>query len=293
MSYGMFTLTNSGLSITVAAKGAELQSIRSLDNGLEYMWSGDPVFWGKKSPVLFPIVGGLKNGSYTFEGKQYQLGRHGFARELDFECTEQTETTLAFTLLHSPATLEVYPFHFRFTITYTLAGNTLDVHYKTENTGTSAMFFSVGAHPAFAVPLTEGTVFSDWKLVFNRNETAGKWPVLKEGLIAREPVPFFNDSDNIPLSKELFFGDALVFKNLVSDNISIRSDRSVHGITVQFEGFPYMGIWSSKNADFVCIEPWRGIADSETTNGRLEDKEGIHRLEAGETADCNWSITVF
>ncbi|SJZ34861.1 aldose 1-epimerase family protein [Sediminibacterium ginsengisoli] len=293
MSNGTFTLTNKVLSVTVAAKGAELQSIRRLDNGLEYMWKGDPAFWGKKSPVLFPVVGGLKNGTYEFEGRSYQLGRHGFAREQDFECTEQTETKLTFTLSHSAATLAVYPFRFRFSIIYTLSETTLDVHYKTENTGTSPLFFSVGAHPAFAIPLTAETAYSDWQLVFSHNETAGKWPVLPEGVIAREPVPFFNGNNSIPLTKELFSGDALVFKNLASDSISIRSHRSSHGLTVQFAGFPYMGIWSSKNADFVCIEPWCGIADSEIATGKLEDKEGIQRLEAGQASDCNWRITVF
>lgn len=289
----MLSLSNNVLKISVSAKGAELQSIQHTGNGLEYMWSGDPAFWGKKSPVLFPIVGGLKNNTYQYKGKDYSLGRHGFAREKDFTVTAQTENSLTFSLEADSATLQVYPFPFRFSVIYTLEQNIITVTYKVENNGDELMYFSVGAHPAFAVPLVKGTGYTDYYLLFSQKEHSGKWPLSPEGLIRKEPVALLDNTNTLPLTKELFYGDALVFKDLGSNSISIVSDKTKHGLRLQYDDFPYMGIWSAKNADFVCIEPWCGIADSVDTSGNLIDKEGIHTLSPDESFTRSWSVEIF
>lgn len=289
----MYSLSNDVLKISVSAKGAELQSIQHTGTGLEYMWSGDPAFWGKKSPVLFPIVGGLKNNTYQYKGKDYTLGRHGFARERDFTVTVQTENSLTFSLEADSATLQVYPFPFRFSVIYTLEQNTITVTYKAENNGDELMYFSVGAHPAFAVPLVKGTGYTDYYLLFSRKEHSGKWPLSPEGLIRKEPVALLDNTNTLPLTKELFYGDALVFKDLVSNSISIVSDKTKHGLRLQYDDFPYMGIWSAKNANFVCIEPWCGIADSVDTSGDLTDKEGIHSLSPDESFTRSWRVEIF
>ncbi|MEN9684412.1 MAG: hypothetical protein RLZZ28_198, partial [Bacteroidota bacterium] len=160
----MFEISNQVLTVTLSPKGAELQSIYHRANQLEYLWDANPAFWSKKSPVLFPIVGGLKNNSYTFQGKSYQLSRHGFAREKDFAVTAQSTNSISFTLIADQETKKVYPFDFRFTLIYTLVNNTLTVEYLVENTGKEPLYFSVGAHPAFKVPLVNGTVFSDYSI---------------------------------------------------------------------------------------------------------------------------------
>lgn len=289
----MLSLSNDVLKISVSAKGAELQIIQHTGNGLEYMWSGDPAFWGKKSPVLFPIVGGLKNNTYQYKGKDYSLGRHGFAREKDFTVTAQTENSLTFSLEADSATLQVYPFPFRFSVIYTLEQNIITVTYKVENNGDELMYFSVGAHPAFAVPLVKGTAYTDYYLLFSQEEHSGKWPLSPEGLIRKEPVALLDNTNTLPLTKELFYGDALVFKDLRSNSISIVSDKTEHGLRLQYDDFPYMGIWSAKNADFVCIEPWCGIADSVDTSGNLIDKEGIHTLSPDESFTRSWSVEIF
>ncbi len=289
----MYQLNNGILSISIASEGAELQRIFHLDHQLDYLWGADPAFWAKKSPVLFPIVGGLKNGSYQYHGNSYHLGRHGFARDSNFTVTAQSDNSIHFTLLSDAETLSVYPFHFRFSVIYTLNNNSLHVQYLVENTGSEPMYFSVGAHPAFAVPLIAGTGYDDYYLHFNHPETAGKWPLSADGLIETLPVNFLNNTSRLPLNKELFYGDALVFKNLGSTEIAVLSDKTVHGLTMHFEEFPYMGIWAAKNADFVCIEPWCGIADSVHTSGNLAEKEGINRLEAGNTFSRSWTVSVF
>lgn len=289
----LYHLSNHHLSVSISDQGAELQSIVHNNTKLEYMWSGDPQFWGKKSPVLFPVVGGLKNNSYQFNDNTYQLGRHGFARDRRFTVAEQSNDSILFSLHADAESILVYPFHFSFSVGYRLEEDTIHVTYRVENTDEQDIYFSVGAHPAFAVPLVEGMVFEDYYLQFSEKENAGIWPLSPEGLIKEEAIPFFQNNDRIALRKSLFYGDALVFKSLRSTAISILSDKHAHGLTVTYPGFPYMGIWSAKDADFVCIEPWCGIADHLNTPGKLEAKEGIHRLPAGESFQRSWSVSVF
>ena len=289
----MIQIENKYLSVSVNPKGAELQSIYCKDTNLEYLWSGDPNFWGKKSPVLFPIVGGLKANSYQYNGASYQLGRHGFARDMEFVLTAKDKESISFTLHANEATQEVYPFLFSFTITYTIHKNKLSCTYHVTNVDLKPMYFSVGAHPAFKVPLEDGLAFNDYQLLFDSNETAKQWPLTAEGLIKREPINFFTDTNKIDLSKSLFYGDALVFKELKSTSISLLSNNSKHGFKFEFNDFPYMGIWSAKNADFVCIEPWCGIADHEDATGDVKQKEGINLLLPGEIMNRTWSIELY
>ncbi len=293
MNTTLHHLSNEFLEVRIAALGAELQNIILKENGLDYMWSGDPAYWAKKSPVLFPIVGGLKDSNYSFEGKSYSLNRHGFARESLFEVSAKTNNSISFLLQSDETTLAVYPFHFQFFVTYTLVQQTLEVSYLVKNTGDQNMYFSVGAHPAFAVPLSPNTTYTDYYLHFSKQEESGRWPLSPEGLIKSTPEKMLDGTDQLPLTKELFYGDALVFKDLRSTSISIRSDKTPHGLTVNYEGFPYMGIWAFKQANFVCIEPWCGIADSENTNGQLIDKEGINKLSPQESFQRSWFVEVF
>ncbi len=289
----MFTLQNDCLHAAINSKGAELKNIYNKNTGLEYMWSGDPAFWGKTSPVLFPIIGSLKNDTCYIDGQAYQMGRHGFAREMEFNVTEQSSDAITFTLLSNNDTLQKFPFPFRFDIEHSIDGDTLQVTYKVQNTGDSTMYFSVGGHPAFKVPLIPGSDYSDFYLEFNKTENAGRWPISPDGLIETAPEPLLNNTAVLSLSKELFLKDALVFKQLQSDNVRLLSRLSPHGLQFNFPGFPYLGIWAAKQADFVCIEPWCGIADSVNSNQQLKEKEGINALPAGERLERSWRVKVF
>lgn len=289
----MHEISSDTLSVSIADAGAELQSIFLKDPGIEYLWNADPVYWAKKSPVLFPIVGGLKNNSYTHLGKTYHLPRHGFAREKIFTAKNHTANSIRFDLAATEATLQQYPFHFLFSIIYSISGNCLSVEYLVENTDETTIFFSVGAHPAFTLPLLKGTAYSDHYLSFNQTEDLVRWPLSEEGLIETTAVTMAKATNRLALSKELFYGDALVFKQLQSDTISIRNNQNPHGLSLSFRGFPYMGIWSAKNAGFVCIEPWSGIADSVDASGEFSVKEGINTLEPGGIFNRSWQVTVF
>lgn len=289
----MFTLENTALRVVISATGAELQSIYHKALQLEYMWNADPAFWGKHSPVLFPIVGTLKADTYYFSNTAYQLGRHGFAREMVFAVTAQDSSSITLSLQDTPATLAKYPFAFRLDIRYELNDTSLKLTYSIHNTGNSVMYFSVGGHPAFKLPLTASAAYSDYYLEFNHPENAGRWPISKDGLIESPPAEVFHQSNRLPLSKELFQDDALVFKGLSSNSVLLKTDKDSHGILFDFTGFPFLGIWAAKNADFVCIEPWCGIADSVDTDQQLVNKEGIHALQPAKNFERTWSVTVF
>lgn len=289
----MHSISNDILSINVVNKGAELQSIYHEQHKLEYMWSGDSTYWAKKSPVLFPVVGGLKNNTYHYERKSYQLSRHGFARDKNFEMVEQTATSITFQLRSNEETMRSYPFDFLFLIKYTLVDNKLLVTFRVENSGVKELLFSVGAHPAFAVPLIQETEYKDYYLQFNQRENAERWPLSAEGLIETDPFSFLQNEDKLRLKKELFYKDAIVLKNLRSNSISILSNKTSHGVKVEFNNFSYMGIWAAKDAEFVCIEPWCGIADHVNASGNLEDKEGIQTLSPQEEFVRNYTIEVF
>lgn len=288
----MYSIANNFLAVEIAAKGAELQSIRHLGHDLEYLWSGDPAIWAKKSPVLFPIVGELKDKAYTFNGKKYQLSRHGFARDMQFEVTEQNDTAITLSVYSSEKTMEVFPFKFVFSVRYALVENALYITYIVENIGDSPMFFSVGGHPAFKVPLADGTTYEDYELVFDQTETFERFPLSTEGLIETKTTQLIKDGNVLKLKKELFSSDAIVLKHIQSTSVSIKSAKTPHGLTVHFKGFPYLGIWETKGGDFVCIEPWCGIADSVNASGKLEEKEGINLLQSSAKFEVGFSIEI-
>ncbi len=289
----MVSIHNDSLSIKIDPKGAELKSLYNKNNGVEYMWSGDPAFWNKTSPVLFPIIGSLKSDTCYVEGKPYHMGRHGFAREMMFVVSGQDSSSANFTNESDANTLKKFPFPFRLEIAYNISVDELHVTYKVRNTGNNTMYFSIGGHPAFKVPLLPGSDYNDYYLEFNKVENAGRWPVSPEGLIETKLETLLKNSRRINLSKELFLKDALVFKNLQSDKVSLLSSRSPHGLQFDFAGFPYLGIWAAKHADFVCIEPWCGIADSVNSNQQLNEKEGINSLAAGNLFERTWKVKVF
>jgi galactose mutarotase-like enzyme len=288
----MQTLKNQTLTIIVNPKGAELTSLFNDENQTEYLWNADPKFWGKSSPVLFPIVGSLQENIYRFEGQGYNLPRHGFARDRTFIVEKTEENSLTFLLTHDENTLKVYPFKFEFRLIYSLENKTLNVTYSVKNIGENKMCFSVGGHPAFAVPLAENTVYGDYYLEFNKTETFKRWGLTSDGLIGTQPFDFLIDTNRLDLTKKLFYDDAIVFKNLESTSVILKSDKINHQLKFDFEGFPYLGIWAAKDADFVCIEPWCGISDSANHNQELTEKEGIIELDLGEIFERTWRVEV-
>ena len=289
----MFTIENQQIKAVLNAKGAELTQLFNKEHELDYLWHGDPAVWGKHSPVLFPIVGTLKNNTYFYNDLPYQLPRHGFARDKQFAVEEQTADTITFLLRSDAETHTIYPFMFEFRIKYSLFENALAVAYEVVNAGKDTMYFSVGAHPAFKLPLVPGTAYTDYYLQFNQSETAPRWPISPDGLIEQSPLPLLQDTNRLNLSKDLFQKDALVLKGMASTIVTLGSNKTPHGFRFDYPGFPFFGIWAAKNADFVCIEPWCGIADSVATDQQLPEKEGINKRATCETFTRTWTVTVY
>jgi len=288
----MILLENENIAITFVAKGAELTSITNKTSGLSYLWKGDPAYWGKFSPVLFPIVGGLKNDTYIFEDKEYHLPRHGFARDNEFEFQQIGDGEILFTLSSNAETLKVYPFKFQLGLRYKITANTLSCTYEVTNTGEKELLFSIGGHPAFAAPLTAGTQYEDYFIEFIDDESV-TYHKIADNLISDQTETISLDNGKLTLKHELFYDDALVFKSLKSKTLHLRNTKNEHGLDFRFADFPYFGIWAAKDADFVCLEPWCGIADGIGHNQQLSDKEGITSLSPNKNWKRTWEVTVF
>ena len=286
----MIEIENDHLVVRINKKGAELQSIQL--NSLEYLWQADPNYWGKHAPVLFPIVGELKDGKYIFENKEYHLSRHGFARDKIFEGKQTSSSSAIFTLHSNADTLAVYPFQFIFQVQYEIKEHTLYCTYMVENLNDGDMYFSVGGHPAFRVPLNDKLQYKDYILEFD-NDTTLKRFLLDNGLTNDNTETLQLDDKKLHLKSSLFYNDAIVLKHISSDQIKLYSDKDSHGLKFRFEGFPYFGIWAAKDAPFVCLEPWCGIADNIHHDYQLTNKEGINQLEAGSTWKRTWRVELF
>ena len=285
-------LSNQKLQISVRAQGAELASLRSLHSQTEYLWQADPQFWGGSAPVLFPIVGALKNESYQHQGKSYHLPRHGFARRSSDYEFQATENSLHFVLRANETTQQVYPFRFELEVIYRLHDSSLTIEHQISNHGHETMWFSLGAHPAFNCPQQLGEQYTDYYLEFDQTENLDIHSIAEGGLIGLETTRIAEQTRIIDLNKQLFAQDALVFKSLKSRSCSLRSRTHGNAIRVDYAGFPYLGIWAAPGADFVCIEPWLGIADSVDADGEPSHKELIQQLAPGEKRILAYTIHV-
>ena len=278
-------LSNSELTATINSFGAELISLKNKSNR-EFIWEGNPDFWGKHSPILFPIVGSLKNDSYCYNTTTYHLPRHGFAREMEFDLIEKTENTAVFSLKQSINTLEKYPFNFELQISYNLTNSALNIGFKVINNNDFSMPFSIGAHPAFAL----ANDFENYQLVFEKSENliVSK---LENDLISNSTYPLPIENNCLPLNYSLFENDALIFKTIESKSVTL-AENNIPFLKVHYKDFPSLGIWTKSQAPFICIEPWIGYADTIENNGNITDKEGIKILRDKQTFETNYLIEI-
>jgi galactose mutarotase-like enzyme len=286
-----YHLQNDQLRVEVSPRGAELQSIQSKPDGLEYLWQGDAEHWGRRSPILFPVVGRLKNQEYQYRNKTYTLGQHGFARDKTFVCTEENNRQLSFQLQADTESLQGYPFSFVLTVKYLLKGRNLEVHYQVDNPShEKPLYFSIGGHPAFRCPLFADEKRSDYFLEMGKEEQVERQMIL-EGIRTGETRPVWQNSRRLRITDALFEEDALIFSGLRSEHLTLTSGHG-RGVHMDFSGFPYLGIWSKSAASpFVCLEPWYGIADHQDHQGELTQKEGIIRLPAEESWKAHYRLT--
>jgi galactose mutarotase-like enzyme len=292
----MAIIKGRSLTVEVASKGAELQSVKGPD-GLEYLWQGDPAFWARRSPILFPIVGALPGGTYAQGGRTYKLGNHGFAKERDFKLASQGPEALRFELESDEASLELYPFKFRLAVSYAIKGDLLEVGYEVANADSKRMSFSIGAHPAFRCPIEEGEERDDYDLEFEKPETVDRWFLNSDNVATGERARFMDGASVLPLAPDLFERGAVVLKDHISRRVRLGSRASKRFVELSFPGFPQLGIWAPKAgaagpAPFVCIEPWYGVMPLAGSTQDLEKKEAVLSLSPGGVFKAAYSIRV-
>lgn len=276
-----YRITDGIVEAIIESHGAELKSFKLLRNNEEFMWKADSKFWGRTSPVLFPIVGGLKDGKYTYHGITYEMGQHGIARDNEFKVISHEKNKIVFLFESNEETLKDYPFEFKLYMEYSLKNGCLSIEYRVENPSHEDIYFSIGAHPAFSTPTDEKVKFSDYYLEFEKNETARVFP-LEGRNISRNTIKFLEDTKIIELKEDTFKDDALIFKKLDSKNVSLKCKKNTRVVTMDYSNFEYIAFWNKVGAEFVCLEPWNGIADFVDASGRLEEKDGIIKLEGQE-----------
>lgn len=288
----MITIENEFLSVTFRSKGAEMTSIFNKKTNTEHLWQANPDVWPWYAPNLFPIVGGLNNNELQVNGQAYHLNRHGFTRESDFELVDYSETHAKFSLMFNEQTFAAYPYRFEFQVVYDLFDQDLRVNYKVINHDEQTIYFSVGAHPAFHVPFKEDEKYEDYYLEFETSEPLLTHLLSTKGLLSGETELVPMDGQKLWLTKNLFDRDALVFKNITSKNVTLRSKNHDESITLSFENFKDLGIWAKPGAPFVCIEPWLGHTDTEGKITDIQQKEGIENVEHGHVYEATFTISI-
>lgn len=277
-AFMLYFIENDVLKIAVNTHGAELSSIFNKTENKEMLWQGDPEYWGRKSPVLFPVVGKYKNGKTTYNGKDYSLGQHGFARGSDFTLIEKSENKLSFLLTSNEETLTKYPFKFRLICSFELIDNKIIVGWNVENTDDKKIYFSIGAHPAFYCKKGE--------TLLSMNGDYLKYNLINaDGLYTS---PKYDIESSFVLNEEVFDTDALIIENSNVSEISLDDY-----LTVKFDAKVF-GIWSpaKKNAPFVCIEPWYGRCDAEDFCGDITEREWSNSLEVNDTWYKEYEIII-
>lgn len=289
----MVILENAFIKATISPFGAELISLIDKQDSTEFIWQGDPEFWGYHAPHLFPIVGGLKDDTFRVDEKSYNLKRHGFARTANFRKIEATPHQASFRLRFDDQTLKIYPYKFEFQVIYHLKGRTLEILYKVINMDTGDIYFSVGAHPAFNLPMVAGESFKDYSIFFDgQKEDLLTYHLSENGLFIGEQTAVSLNDSKLDLDYSLFKNDALVFKHIQSKAVTLKSNISEKFVKVEYPHFEYLGIWTKKHAPFVCIEPWLGIADSEGEQKDFTKKEGIQKLKHGHVFETVFCISI-
>jgi len=284
-------LRNDILSVDISSLGAEAVEIRRLDLDCSYLWGGDAKYWGSHAPLLFPMVCAAMNGEIKVDGRKYPLNNHGFVRKMEFELADVTETRAEYHLHANEKTLTMYPFRFHLIVIYTLVENRLEIEYQVLNTDSREIFFQIGTHPGFNCPLDANTAFEDYYLAFEQPENLEREYLNAANVrIVGKRASLGTNVTKLPLTHALFADGALVFSAFKSSKVVLKSDRTDRQVAVRFENMHQMGFWQPKDAPFVCIEPWHGLADVDGYDGEFKDKDAIVRLPNGQRFTCRLVI---
>ncbi len=286
-----YTIKNDILNVEISSFGAELQSIKR--NNVEYLWQGDENSWKNRATNIFPYVGRMQEGKYTYKGKTYEMGGHGLARHIDFTIEKSEDQKITFKMISNEETLKSYPFNFEYFITYELKEDTLFVTSKVVNKDNKAMYFGLGGHPGFIIPLDNRLKFEDYYLEFDECAKINNIRVSEKGLITHKEEYPLKDDKILNLTHNLFDNDALIFENM-SKGVTLKTDKDNKSVYVKYEDMTYLGIWHSpkKEVNFVCIEPWTSLPSRDGIIEDIEKQENLIFLEENKQYENKWSITI-
>lgn len=283
----MIILTHNNMTLKINKFGAEMKSFTIVNE--EFLWNKKE-YWNKTSPILFPFIGFLRDGSYMINGRQYNLEtKHGFARDYEFDVFEKSDNYVKFKLSHNEETLKKYPFKFNLFIEYILNEKGFDIKYEVENLNNDSMYFQIGAHPAFVI---ENDFEASSYLEFEKEEISKRFHLNDEGFIL-EKVPFFEtleDKKNLNILDKYFDNDTLIFDDIKSKYIKLKSTKSNKEIKIIFENFPYLAIWKNKKAPYICIEPWYGVSEFIGVSKDITEKKGIVKLDKNSNFNAKLSL---
>ena len=273
------TITNGVYTAQVDPLGAQLVSLKGPE-GFEHLWVGDPQYWREHAPVLFPIVGALRDNRTQIGGEWYSMNRHGFAKASQFTLVEEGKDRLAYCLTADAETEKRYPFQFALTVAYTLTENGYETAFTVENTGDKPMPYAIGGHPGFNIPVDEQAAFEDYVIRFEKEETQRCPGIVGDKLLDYSQITLELEGEReIPLRHELFARDALIFENLNSHTVALVNPATGKGVEMEFSQFPLLGIWSAQNnGPYVCLEPWTGCGTLATEGDVFEQKKGMRTL---------------
>ena len=287
-----FTLSSASLTAAVRPLGGELVSLRDRA-GTEYIWQGDPAFWSGQNPILFPIVGSLREGRVDIDGRAFAMDRHGFARRSAFTPVEQGPDFLVLELRESRSTLARFPFPFVLRVRHRLLENGFSTAFTVENPGPEPLPFCVGAHTAIRCPLFEGERFEDYELTFDRPEDGDTLLLTPQGLLQDGKSEPKLRGGRLRLDYDDFRRlDTLIFQGLRSQSVSLRHRETGRGVALDFREFPMVAFWTKPDAPFLCMEPWHGCAAYENESGRFRDKPHVLTLAPGEQKELTYAFTL-
>ena len=276
------TITNPYLTVQIEEKGAQLYSVQD-KAGHEYLWQGDPNYWTGRAPNLFPYIARLTEGKYTLNGKTYDMGIHGFAKNIVFDTEQVSESKIVFSTQDTDETRAQYPYAFAFSVIYALEEDQLSVTYDVKNKDDERMYFGVGAHPGFCVPMESGLDFTDYYLEFHEIAPAKRVGFSEDCFLNGNDTPFImEDGLKLPLHHDMFDDDAIVLVDMAKA-VTLKSDKGNRSVRVEYPDMEYLGFWHKPKTDapYVCIEPWSSLPSRKNVIEDFATQPSLLSLEAG------------